>query len=72
MRNRSEADVYSSILAEFLKLFRGEVTVVIGDDAVRDPESAGDHLEEVLNCGGTLIHDRHGLNPLGELVNGDE
>ena len=72
MCHRSEADVYSSVLAEFLELFRGEVTAVVGDDAVGNPESAGDHLEEIDNCGGALICDRHCFDPLGEFIDGDK
>ena len=34
-----------------------EVRAIIGDDAVRDPEPAHNHLEEVDSCGGSLARD---------------
>ena len=53
-------------------LIRGEVTAVISDDAVRNPESAGDHFLEVDSRSGFLIRDRHCFDPLGEFIDSDK
>ena len=49
-----------------------EPKVLPGDDAVRNPESARNHFEEVDNCSGSLVRDRYSFDPLGKLVDCDE
>lgn len=60
------------VIAELEEDVAGELSAIIGDDAVGDTESKYDLLDEI---GGLLCSDRGnrlGLNPLGELVHGDE
>ena len=72
MSNGCKADVDPSFLAELHELSRGEVGAIISDDAVRDPEPAGDHFEEVDSCSGSLVCDWYRFDPLSELVDRDE
>ena len=67
-----EADINSSVFAKLHKFSRSEVRAIVGDDAVRNPKSACNHLEEVDNCSGSLVRDRYSFDPLGKLVDCDE
>jgi hypothetical protein len=68
---RCVLDLDSELFGEFLKLARGEVTAVIGDDAVGHSISVEDGLEELYCRSRFLVGDRDCFDPLGELVNGD-
>ena len=48
------------------------VGAIISDDAMRDPESARDHLEEVDSCSGSLACDWYCFDPLSKFVDRDE
>jgi hypothetical protein len=52
-----------------LKLARGEVAAVVGDDAIGHPIPASDGLKELDGCGRFLVGHRHHFDLLGELVN---
>jgi hypothetical protein len=54
-----------------LKFAGGEVSAVVGDDAVGHPVSTSDGLEELDGRGCFLIGNQDCFDPLGELVNGD-
>ena len=54
-----EADIDSSVLAKLHEFSRSEVGAIVGDDAVRNPESACNHLEEVDNCSSAGVRDRY-------------
>jgi hypothetical protein len=54
-----------------LKLARGEISAIVGDDTIRHSIPVDDGLEE-LDCSSRfLVGDRDYLNPLGEIVDGD-
>jgi hypothetical protein len=54
-----------------LKFVKGEVSAVVGNDAVGHPVSISDGLEELDSRSCFLIGYRDCFDPLGELVNGD-
>jgi hypothetical protein len=54
-----------------LKLARGEVGAIVGDNAVRHSISVDDGLEELDRSSCFLVGDQNDFDPLGELVNGD-
>jgi hypothetical protein len=54
-----------------LKLARGEVGAIVDDDAVGHSIPIDDGLEELDRRSRFLVGDRNGLDPLGELVDGD-
>ena len=66
--DRREADIDSSVLAKLHEFSRSEVGAIVGDDAVGNPESARNHLEEIDNCSGTSVRDRYSFDPLGKLT----
>ena len=70
--NGCKADVDPSFLAELHELSRSEVGAIIGDDAMRDPEPARNHLEEVDSCSGSLACDWYCFDPLSKFVDCDE
>ena len=72
MSNKCKADINSSVFAELHELSRSEVRAIVGDDTVRNPESARNHLEEVDHCGSASVRDRYGFDPFGKLIDGDE
>jgi hypothetical protein len=55
-----------------LKLARGEVSTVVGDDDIGHSISVDDGLEELDCCSRFLVGDQDCLDPFGELVDGDE
>ena len=70
--DRREANIDFSVLAKLHEFSRSEVGAIVGDDAVRNPESARNHLEEVDNCSSASVRDRYSFDPLGKLIDGDE
>jgi hypothetical protein len=68
---RSVLDLDAELFGEFLKLARGEVGAIVGDNAVRHSISVDDGLEELDRSSCFLVGDRNDFDPLGELVNGD-
>jgi hypothetical protein len=53
------------------KFFGGEVSAIVGDDAVGYFKEKNNGFDEVDCRGRILTGDRYCLNPLGELVNCD-
>jgi hypothetical protein len=71
MCHRCVLDLYAELFGEFLKLARGEVSAVVGDDVVGHSISIDDGIEE-LDCHSCfLVGNWDCLDPLGELVDGD-
>ena len=68
MSHRGEADLGAHPLAVVLERSTGELRAVIGDDAVRHPETAHDPPNELAR---RLRSDGLRFYPLGELVDGD-
>ena len=56
------------LFAEVLEFFGCEIYSIIGDDAVRHPETEDDRSDEVQYSCWRHICDWHGFYPLGELV----
>jgi hypothetical protein len=65
-------DLDAELFGEILKLARGEISVIVGDDAVGHSISVDDGLEELDCCSRFLVGHRDCLNPFGELVDGDD
>jgi hypothetical protein len=72
MRHKCVLDQDAKLHGEFLKLARGEVSAIVGDDAIGHPVPASDGLEELDDYGRFLIGHRHCFDPLGELVDYDQ
>jgi hypothetical protein len=72
MRHRCVLDLDNELFGEFLKLARGEVGAVVGDDAVRYSVSVDDGLKELDRHSRFLVGDENCFDPLGELVDGDQ
>ena len=70
--NRCKTNVNASVFAEFHEFSRSEVRAIVRDDAMGDPESAGDHLEEIDHRRGSRVCDWYSFDPLGELVDSDK
>ena len=68
MSNGCKSDIDPSFFTELHEFSRSEVGAIISDDAMRDPESTGDHLEEIDSRNSSLVCDGYDFNPLGELV----
>jgi hypothetical protein len=64
------ADV--ELVAELQKLPTGKLRPVVGDDGIRHPEPVDDVGEEHHDLLCPEIRDRAHLNPLGELINGEQ
>jgi hypothetical protein len=60
------------IIAEIYKLFAGELRAVVGDDGVWDPEAMNNISEEEHRLLKFDSRNWPSLNPLLELVDGDE
>jgi hypothetical protein len=54
-----------------LKLARGEVSTIVGDDTVGHSISVDDGLKELDRRSCFLVGDRDCFDPLGELVDGN-
>jgi hypothetical protein len=54
-----------------LKFAQGEVSTVVGDDAVGHLVPVGDGLKELDRRSFFLVGDRYCFDPLGEFVDGD-
>jgi hypothetical protein len=60
------------VVAELQELSTGELRTVVGDDGIRNPEVVDDIREEQHRMLGLHFGDGACLDPLGELVHGDE
>jgi hypothetical protein len=60
------------VVTEFQEFFASELRAVVSDDGVRNPEAVDDIREEQYRLLGLDFGDGSGLDPLGELVHGDE
>jgi hypothetical protein len=69
--HRRVLDLDAQLFGELLKFARGEVSTVVGDDAVGYPVSAGDGIEELDHRSCFLVGDQYCFDPLGEFVDGD-
>ena len=71
MVHRSVADLRSKVITVGFEEIASELRAVVGDDAVGDPETAHEALDE-LNRGTSWDGaDGFHFHPLGELVDGD-
>jgi hypothetical protein len=64
------ADV--KLVAELQELPAGKLRPVVGDDGIRHPEPVDDVSEERHGLLRPEIRDKAHLNPLGELIDGDQ
>jgi hypothetical protein len=71
MSHRRVLDLDAELFGEVLKLTRGEICVVVHDDAVRHSVSVDDGLGELDRRSRLLVGDRDCFDPLGEFVNDD-
>jgi hypothetical protein len=71
MCHRCVLDLDGELFGKFLKLARGEVSAIVGDDAIGHSVSVDDGVEELDRCSRFLVGDQNSLDPLGELVDGD-
>ena len=69
--HRSIADLRSKVSTVYFEEVTGELQAVVGDDAVEDPETAHEALDEFNRRTGWDGADSFHFRPLGELVNGD-
>jgi hypothetical protein len=60
------------VVAELQELSTGELHTVVGDDGIRNPKVVDDIREEQHCMLGLDFGDGVSLDPLGELVHGDE
>jgi hypothetical protein len=60
------------IIREIQEFFPRELSVVVGDNEVRDPEAENDVLDEIHCLLGASLSQGPRLDPLSELVDGDE
>ena len=70
--NRCKTNVDASVFAEFHEFSRSEVRALVRDNAMGDPESAGDHLEEIDRRRGSSVCNRYCFDPFGEFFDNDE
>jgi hypothetical protein len=70
--NRSPIHVDIIVITEFEKLLPCELSVVVGDDGVRDPEAINDVGEERNGFLETDFYYGSGFDLLGELVDSHE
>ena len=68
MRNRCIADSDALFFTEFLKFVSSEIGTVVGYDAVGDPKSADDRVDEVHSASGGCGCNQCCFDPLGELI----
>jgi len=68
---RGEAQLDANILAVPLEEPAFELSPIVRDDVVRDPEAAYNGLEECHCSPFGDVHHRSDFRPLGELVDGD-
>ena len=59
-------------IAEVQELFAGELSAVVGDDDVGNPEPVDDVGEEEDGLLGVHIYDGSSLDPFGEFVDGNQ
>jgi hypothetical protein len=60
------------VVAEIQKLFTGELSAIVRDDAVGNSKAMDDVGKKEHNLLRPDAGDRTGLDPLGKFVNGDE
>jgi hypothetical protein len=60
------------VVAKLQEYFAGELCVVVGDDGIRNPKAVDDIREEQHHLLGLDFGDGASLDPLRELVHGDE
>jgi hypothetical protein len=60
------------IVTEIQQFFPGELSVVVGDNGVRDPEIENDVLDEIHHLLRANLHQRPCLNPLSKLIDRDK
>ena len=70
--HRSVADLDAELSAPILKFCAHELSAIISDNPVWNAKSNHNILEELFRLSSYNLGYRLGLNPLGELVNGDE
>ena len=71
VRHQSVADLRSKVSTIRLEEIASELRTVVGDDAVRDPKSAHEALDELDRRASRDGADGFHLRPLGELVDVD-
>ena len=71
MRHRSVADLRSKVSTVRFEEITGELRAIIGDDAVGDPKTAHEALDELDHRDSWDGADGFNLRPLSELVDGD-
>ena len=69
--HRSVADLRSKVSTVWFEEVTGELRAIVGDDAVGDPETAHEALDELNRRTSWDGADGFHFRPLGELVNGD-
>jgi hypothetical protein len=72
MHHRRVLYLDTELFGELLEFARGEVGAIVNDDAVWYAISVNDRLEKLDRRSRLLIGDWDGLDPLGELVDGDQ
>jgi hypothetical protein len=60
------------VVAELQEFSTGELRAVVGDDGIRNPKAVDDIHEEQHHLLGLDFGDEVSLDPLRELVHGDE
>jgi hypothetical protein len=60
------------IITEIQEFFLDELSVVVGDDGVRDPKMKNDVLDEIYCLHGANLSQGHHLDPLSKLVDRDK
>jgi hypothetical protein len=70
--NHSPVHTYVIVITEIQELFSGELSLVVSDDGIRNPETENDVLDEGHNLLGTNFSQGLHLNPLSELLDYDE
>jgi hypothetical protein len=60
------------VIAELQEFSTSELRAIVGDDGIRNPEAVDDIREEQHRLLRLDFRDEASLDPLGELVHGDE
>jgi hypothetical protein len=60
------------VVTEIQEFFSGELSVVAGNDRVRDPEMKNDVLDEIYDLLGANFSQGLRLNPLGKFIDRDK